>query len=91
MYRSSNSSDFNPMEHIWDVSSKLKPPYPNIPDLRERYINMRYNLSPAIYQRLVTSISWRTATVFLLWRNIKMFMYKTPVDSGGDLAMKIVQ
>ncbi|GFW71536.1 transposase domain containing protein [Trichonephila clavipes] len=57
----------NQIEHIWDVMSQQlrvqRPPIHNISDLRDRCLNIWYNLSPAIYQRLVTSMPRRVEAV----------------------------
>ncbi|GBM91300.1 hypothetical protein AVEN_69672-1 [Araneus ventricosus] len=50
---SPNSPDLNPMEHIWDVMERQlraqTPPCPNIPTLRDGYLDIWYNLSPVMY------------------------------------------
>ncbi|GFX14712.1 transposable element Tc1 transposase [Trichonephila clavipes] len=52
-----NSPNLNPIEHIWDVMGRQlrvqRPPIHNISDLRDRCLNIWYNLSLAIYQGLV--------------------------------------
>ncbi|GBM62745.1 hypothetical protein AVEN_63319-1 [Araneus ventricosus] len=62
-----NSPDLNPMEHIWDVMERQlrtqTPPCPNSSTLRERCLDIWYNLFPAMYQKLVTSIPRRDAAV----------------------------
>lgn len=62
-----NSPDINPIEHIWDVMGRQlrgqRPPIRNIPDLRDRCVNLWYNLSPAIYQGLVASMPRRVEAV----------------------------
>ncbi|GBM82874.1 Transposable element Tcb2 transposase [Araneus ventricosus] len=62
-----NSPDLNPMEHIWDVTERqLKtqtPPCPNISNLRDRCLDIWYNLSPVMYQKLVASMPRRVAAV----------------------------
>ncbi|GBN36960.1 hypothetical protein AVEN_127471-1 [Araneus ventricosus] len=62
-----NSPDFNPMEHIWDVMERQlraqTPPCPNISTLRDRCLDIWYNLSPVMYQKLVASIPRRVAAV----------------------------
>ncbi|GBM92150.1 hypothetical protein AVEN_202721-1 [Araneus ventricosus] len=54
---SPNSRDLNPMEHIWDVMERQlraqTPPCPNISTLRDRCLDIWYNLSPVMYQKLV--------------------------------------
>ncbi|GBO33815.1 hypothetical protein AVEN_224183-1 [Araneus ventricosus] len=49
-----NSLDLNLMEHIWDVMEWLlraqTPPCPNIPTLRDRCLDIWYNLSLVMYQ-----------------------------------------
>ncbi|GFT49429.1 transposase domain containing protein [Nephila pilipes] len=55
-----NSPDLNPIEHIWDVMGRQlrvqRPPIRNISDLRDRCLNIWYNLSPVIYQGLEASM-----------------------------------
>ncbi|GBL92776.1 hypothetical protein AVEN_4491-1 [Araneus ventricosus] len=62
-----NSPDLNPMEHIWDVMERQlraqTPPCPNISTLRDRCLDIWYNLSPVMYQKLVASITRRVAAV----------------------------
>ncbi|GBM45216.1 hypothetical protein AVEN_63828-1 [Araneus ventricosus] len=62
-----NSPDLNPMEHIWDVMEwQLRaqtPPCPNISTLRDRCLDICYNLSPVMYQKLVASMPRRVAAV----------------------------
>ncbi|GBN34644.1 hypothetical protein AVEN_97129-1 [Araneus ventricosus] len=62
-----NSSDFNLMEHIWDVMERhlrsQTPSFPNISTLRDRYLDIWYNLSPVIYQKLVASMPRRVAAI----------------------------
>ncbi|GBO44027.1 Transposable element Tc1 transposase, partial [Araneus ventricosus] len=56
-----NLSDLNPLEHIWDVMERQlraqTPPCPNISTLRDRCLDIWYNLSPVMYQKLVASCS----------------------------------
>ncbi|GBM40893.1 Transposable element Tc1 transposase [Araneus ventricosus] len=56
-----NSPDLNPKEHIWDVMEQQlgaqTPPYPNISTLRDSYLDIWYNLSLVMYQKLVASMS----------------------------------
>ncbi|GBN76504.1 Transposable element Tc1 transposase [Araneus ventricosus] len=60
-----NSLDLNPMEHISDVmEGQLRaqtPPCPNISTLRDRCLDIWYNLSPVMYQKLVASMPRRVA------------------------------
>ncbi|GBN75817.1 hypothetical protein AVEN_123386-1 [Araneus ventricosus] len=62
-----NSPDLNPMEHICDVMEwQLRaqtPPCPNISTLRDRCLDIWYNLSPVMYQKLVASMPRRVAAV----------------------------
>ncbi|GBL87094.1 hypothetical protein AVEN_218784-1 [Araneus ventricosus] len=62
-----NSPDLNPMEHIWDVMERqLRAqtlPCPNISTLRDRCLDIWYNLSPITYQKLMASMPWRVAAV----------------------------
>ncbi|GFV93479.1 transposase domain containing protein [Trichonephila clavipes] len=62
-----NSPDLNLIEHIWDVMGLQlrvqRPPIHNISDLRDRCLNIWYNLSPAIYQGLVASMPRRVEAV----------------------------
>ncbi|GBO34810.1 Transposable element Tc1 transposase [Araneus ventricosus] len=62
-----NSPDLNPMEHIWDVMERQlrtqTPPCPNISTLRDRCLDIWYNLSPVMYQKLVASMPRRVAAV----------------------------
>ncbi|GBM79126.1 hypothetical protein AVEN_256242-1 [Araneus ventricosus] len=62
-----NSPDFNPMENIWDVMEQQltaqTPPCLNISTLCDRCLDIWYNLSPAKYQKLVTSMLRRVAAV----------------------------
>ncbi|GFS34182.1 transposase domain containing protein [Nephila pilipes] len=62
-----NSPDLNPIEHIWDVMGRQlrvqRPPIRNISDLRDRCLNIWYNLSPLIYQGLVASMPRRVEAV----------------------------
>ncbi|GFW24425.1 transposase domain containing protein [Trichonephila clavipes] len=48
-----NSLDLNQIENIWDVMGRQlrvqRPPIHNISDLRDRCLNIWYNLSLAIY------------------------------------------
>ncbi|GBN05507.1 Transposable element Tc1 transposase [Araneus ventricosus] len=48
-----NSPDLNPMEHIWDVMERQlraqTSPCPNISTLRDRSLDIWYNLSPVMY------------------------------------------
>ncbi|GBM64038.1 Transposable element Tc1 transposase [Araneus ventricosus] len=52
-----NSPDLKPMEHIWDVMEQQlrtqTPPCPIILTLRDRCLDIWYNLSPVKYQKLV--------------------------------------
>ncbi|GBO46197.1 hypothetical protein AVEN_132362-1 [Araneus ventricosus] len=51
-----NLPDLNPMEHIWDVMKRQlraqTPTFPNISTLRERYLDIWYNLSPVMFKNL---------------------------------------
>ncbi|GFV15372.1 transposase domain containing protein [Trichonephila clavipes] len=62
-----NSSDINPIEYIWDVMGRQlqvqRPPIRNISDLCDGCLNIWYNLSPTIYQGLVTSMPRRVEAV----------------------------
>ncbi|GBL94520.1 Transposable element Tc1 transposase [Araneus ventricosus] len=62
-----NSPDLNPMEHIWDVMERQlraqTPPCPNISTLRDRCLDIWYNLSPVMYQKLVASMPRRVVAV----------------------------
>jgi len=62
-----NSPDLNPLEHIWDVMERelrvQRQPIRNISDLRDRCLNIWYNLSPAIYQGLVASMPRRVQCI----------------------------
>ncbi|GBN17669.1 hypothetical protein AVEN_275738-1 [Araneus ventricosus] len=62
-----NSPDLNPMENISDVMERLlraqTPPCPNISTLRDRCLDIWYNLSPVMYQKLVASMPRRVAAV----------------------------
>ncbi|CAL1285354.1 unnamed protein product [Larinioides sclopetarius] len=62
-----NSPDINPIEHIWDVMGQQlrvqRPPIRNISDLRDRCLNIWYNLSPAIYPGLLASMPRRVEAV----------------------------
>ncbi|GBM98327.1 Transposable element Tc1 transposase [Araneus ventricosus] len=62
-----NSPDLNLMERIWDVMERQlraqTPPCPNISTLRDRYLDIWYNLSPVMYQKLVASMPRRVADV----------------------------
>ncbi|GBM01306.1 hypothetical protein AVEN_170354-1 [Araneus ventricosus] len=62
-----NSPDLNPMEYIWDVmETQLRAqtlPCPNISTLRDRCLDIWYNLSPVMYQKLVASMTRRVADV----------------------------
>ncbi|GBN75143.1 Transposable element Tc1 transposase [Araneus ventricosus] len=62
-----NSPDINPMEHIWDVMERQlraeTPPCPNISTLRDHSLDIWYNLSPVMYQKLVASMRRRIAAV----------------------------
>ncbi|GFY04021.1 transposase domain containing protein [Trichonephila clavipes] len=55
-----SSPNLNKIEHIWDVMGQQlrvqRPPIHNISDLRDRCLNIWYNMYPAIYQGLVTSM-----------------------------------
>ncbi|GFU59860.1 transposase domain containing protein [Trichonephila clavipes] len=55
------------IEHIWEIMGQQlrvqRPPIHNILDLRDRCLNIWYNVSPAIYQGLVTSMSRRVEAV----------------------------
>ncbi|GBN45200.1 Transposable element Tc1 transposase [Araneus ventricosus] len=62
-----NSPDLNPMEHICDVMERQlraeTPPCSNISTLRDRCLDIWYNLPPVMYQKLVASIPRRVAAV----------------------------
>ncbi|GBN66923.1 hypothetical protein AVEN_67927-1 [Araneus ventricosus] len=55
-----NWPDLNPMEHIWNAMERQlraqTPPCPNISTLRDRCLDIWYNLFPVMYQKLMTSI-----------------------------------
>ncbi|GBN93215.1 hypothetical protein AVEN_133252-1 [Araneus ventricosus] len=55
-----NSPHPNPMKHIWDVM-ELK--HHHVRTLRDCCLNIWYNLSPVMYQKLVASIPRRDAAV----------------------------
>ncbi|GBM34427.1 Transposable element Tcb2 transposase [Araneus ventricosus] len=62
------SPDLNLMEHIWVVMERQLRAQnhhvgPNISTLRDRCLDIWYNLSPVTYQKLVASRSRRVATV----------------------------
>ncbi|GFW12286.1 transposable element Tcb2 transposase [Trichonephila clavipes] len=63
MSSSSNSPDLNQIEHIWDVMGRQlrvqRPLIRNISGLRDRCLNIWYNLSLAIDQGLVVSMPRR--------------------------------
>ncbi|GBM55242.1 hypothetical protein AVEN_251320-1 [Araneus ventricosus] len=62
-----NSPYLVPMEHIWDVMMQQlraeTPPCPNILTLRDRCLDIWYNLSPVMYKKLVPSMPRRVAAV----------------------------
>ncbi|GFU57285.1 transposase domain containing protein [Trichonephila clavipes] len=62
-----HSPDVNQIEQIWDVMGQQlrvqRPPIHNISDLRDRCLNIWYNLSPAIYQGLVAFMPRRVEGV----------------------------
>ncbi|GFW50253.1 transposase domain containing protein [Trichonephila clavipes] len=62
-----NLPDLNQIEHIWEVMGQQlrvqRPPIHNISTLRDRFLNIRYNVSPAIYQGLVASMPRRVEAV----------------------------
>ncbi|GBN73951.1 hypothetical protein AVEN_83262-1 [Araneus ventricosus] len=62
-----NLPDLNPMEHIWDVMEQQlraqTPPCKNISTLRDRCLDIWYNLSPVMYQKLVASMLMRVVAV----------------------------
>ncbi|GBO08379.1 hypothetical protein AVEN_201107-1 [Araneus ventricosus] len=62
-----NSTDLNPMEHIWDVMERQlraqAPLCPNISTLRDRCLDSWYNLSPVMYQKLLAFMPRRVAAV----------------------------
>ncbi|GBN42100.1 hypothetical protein AVEN_209179-1 [Araneus ventricosus] len=62
-----NSPDLNPMEHMWDVMERQlraqTPPCPNISTLRDLFLDIWYNLSPVMYQKLVATMPRRVAAV----------------------------
>ncbi|GBN35813.1 hypothetical protein AVEN_66284-1 [Araneus ventricosus] len=55
-----NSSDLDPMEHIWDVMERhlraQTPPCQNISTLRDRCLDIWYNPFPVMYQKLVAAM-----------------------------------
>ncbi|GFW42147.1 transposable element Tcb1 transposase [Trichonephila clavipes] len=61
------SLDLNQIEHIWDVMGRQlrvqRPPIHNISNLRNRCLNIWYNLSLAICQGLVASMPRRVGAV----------------------------
>ncbi|GBM00561.1 hypothetical protein AVEN_77367-1 [Araneus ventricosus] len=67
MFWPANSPNHNPMEHIWDVMERQlraqTPPCPNISTLRDRCLDIWYNLSPVMYQKLVVFMPRRVAAV----------------------------
>ncbi|GFT57869.1 transposase domain containing protein [Trichonephila clavipes] len=62
-----NLPDLSQIEHIWEVMGQQlrvqRPPIHNISDLRDRCLNIWYNVSPAIYQGLVVSMPRRVEAV----------------------------
>ncbi|GFW75448.1 transposable element Tc1 transposase [Trichonephila clavipes] len=62
-----NLPDLNLIEHIWEVMGQQlrvqRPPIHNISDLRDRCLNIWYNVSPPIYQGLVASMPRRVEAV----------------------------
>ncbi|GBM22014.1 Transposable element Tc1 transposase [Araneus ventricosus] len=64
---SPNSPDLNPMEHIWDVMERhlraQTPPSQNISTLFYSCLDIWYNLSPVMYQKLVASMPRRIAVI----------------------------
>ncbi|GBN20628.1 hypothetical protein AVEN_229403-1 [Araneus ventricosus] len=62
-----NSPDLNTIEHIWDVMERQHraqtPPCPNISTLRDSCLDIWYNLSSVMYQKLVVSMPKRVAAV----------------------------
>ncbi|GBN25451.1 Transposable element Tcb1 transposase [Araneus ventricosus] len=62
-----NSPYLNPMENIWNVMEQQlraqTPPCPKISTLRDRCLDIWYNLSPVMYQALVASLPTRVAAV----------------------------
>ncbi|GBN85056.1 hypothetical protein AVEN_48449-1 [Araneus ventricosus] len=67
MFWPTNPPDLNPIEHIWDVMERQlraqTPPWPNISTLRDRCLDIWYNLSPVMYQKLVAPMPSRVAAV----------------------------
>ncbi|GBL74166.1 Transposable element Tc1 transposase [Araneus ventricosus] len=67
MFWPPNSSDLKPMEHIWDVMERelraQTSPCPNISTLRDRCLDIWYNLSPVIYQKFVVTMPRLVAAV----------------------------
>ncbi|GBM97547.1 hypothetical protein AVEN_246226-1 [Araneus ventricosus] len=63
-----NSPDLKPIEHIWGVMERQlraqTPPCPNVSTLRNRCLDICYNVSPVMYQTLVASIPRRVAAVW---------------------------
>ncbi|GBM07791.1 hypothetical protein AVEN_33086-1 [Araneus ventricosus] len=62
-----NSPNLNPIEHIWDAMERQlgaqTPPCQKISTLCDRCLDIWYNLSPVMYQKLVTPIPKRVAAV----------------------------
>ncbi|GFV93828.1 transposase domain containing protein [Trichonephila clavipes] len=62
-----NLPDLNQIEHIWEVMGQQlrvqRPPIHNISNLRDLCLNIWYNVSPAIYQGLVSPMRSRVETV----------------------------
>ncbi|GBM99997.1 Transposable element Tc1 transposase [Araneus ventricosus] len=62
-----NSPVLNPMEHIWDVMERQlrvqTPQCPNISTLRDRCLDIWYNLSAVMYHKLVASMPRRVEAV----------------------------
>ncbi|GBM96953.1 hypothetical protein AVEN_69321-1, partial [Araneus ventricosus] len=60
MFWPPNSPDLNPMEHIWNVIKRQlraqTPPWPNILTLCDRCLDIWYNLSLVMYQKLMASM-----------------------------------
>ncbi|GBM10380.1 hypothetical protein AVEN_169669-1 [Araneus ventricosus] len=62
-----NLPDLNPMEHIWDAMERQlraqTPPCPNILTLCDRCLDIWYNLSLVMYQKLVASMPRQVTAV----------------------------
>ncbi|GBM88010.1 hypothetical protein AVEN_185943-1 [Araneus ventricosus] len=83
------------MEHIWDVMERQlraqTPPCPNISTLRDRCLDMWYNLSPVMYQKLVASVPRRVTQKRLQHQRIRqanLRVSEEPVQTQQRLQQK---